>query len=281
MKKNLTAYLAIFASLVFAFSCAKEEGGQEAPITPDTITVSLSLDENNKSIFTDSEGLRWTNTDQLRWISADGSKTATSTNISITNKGYNATFTIEIPGLSGADQTGHFTVNSEDNGSFKFTKSGLSGTDMTVAQEEIGKMNSAYTFLHSGKDITITKGTTSLTDDQAKLAMAGSIIRAIPYTTTHNSEKVLSVGICSNDDVAGTIAYTYTTSGSTSSGITADQAKKYLVNLTAPFSLEGITDKNSSHAIYIPVPTTTIGGYRITVETDQASICSNQMTILS
>lgn len=127
--------------------------------------------------------------------------------------------------------------------------------------------------MHNGNAlITNAKGNVP----KVKMAICGTIVRVMPYTTTHNDEKVLSVQLNTKagTNLIGTVVYDR--KNGTYESATEKKYAAYnniKATLTTPFSLDGVTSKGSSKGIYLPIPATAEGesfeGYQVTVKTDK------------
>lgn len=281
MTKRMNYLLLALITCAAGFvSCVKED----APKTDEskTIQVTVSLGDAVKG-FTDLEGIKWEVGDQIKYAGGVELTSQPLTAEQISADGHTASFTFDAT-LIAADRTGWFVstkCHSSNYTEVEFTLGKDNGNLFT--QDVAGEMNSRYLFLHSGTStINITKDVTP----SFKMDIAGSIFRVIPYTTTYNDEKVLSVKFESNDKVVGTVGYDRG-AGSYNS-VTEVNApngwKAYTfvkVDLGTAFSLNGVTSAENSKGIYLPVAATKadapLNGYKYVVETDKATYTFDAM----
>ena len=201
--KKLNYYFGAALSIVLcAASCQKEN--ELAPSqTNEKISVIVSLGEQTKG-FTDTEGVTWEVGDQIKYAGGVNLTSEPLTALQITNNGHTAAFTFDAS-LIEANRTGWFYSTKCHPGNdteVEFTLGKDNGNLFT--QDVAGEMNKRYLFLHSGT------GLVSITKDVVptiKMDVAGTILRVLPYTSTYNDEKVLSVKFESNDKVVGTVGY--------------------------------------------------------------------------
>ena len=281
MTKRMNYLLLALITCAAGFvSCVKED----APKTDEskTIQVTVSLGDAVKG-FTDLEGIKWEVGDQIKYAGGVELTSQPLTAEQISADGHKASFTFDAT-LIAADRTGWFVstkCHSSNYTEVEYTLGKDNGNLFT--QDVAGEMNSRYLFLHSGTStINITKDVTP----SFKMDIAGSIFRVIPYTTTYNDEKVLSVKFESNDKVVGTVGYDR--GAGTYKSVTEVNApngwKAYTfvkVDLGTAFSLNGVTCAENSKGIYLPVAATkadaTLNGYKYVVETDKATYTFNAM----
>ena len=201
------------------------------------------------------------------------------TEAQISNNGHTAAFTFDAS-LIAADRTGWFCSTKCHPNNYtevEFTLGADNGNVFT--QDVAGEMNKRYLFLHSGT------GLVSITKDVVptiKMDVAGTILRILPYTSTYNDEKVLSVKFESNDKVVGTVGYDR--GAGTYKSVTDVNWKLYnfvQANLGTAFSLAGVTSAETSKGIYMAIPATKadapLNGYKYTVETDKATYTFDAM----
>ena len=281
MTKKINYLLLALAFGASAFSSCVKEEGQETD-TNKTIQVEFSIGDEVKG-FTDMEGVKWEVGDQVKYAGGVELTSAPLTAEQISKDGYTASFTFDAK-LIAENRTGWFVSTKCHPGNYtevEFTLGADNGN--SFIQDVAGEMNSRYLFLHSGTStINITKDVTP----SFKMDIAGSIFRVIPYTTTYNDEKVLSVKFESNDKVVGTVGYDR--GAGTYKSVTEVNApngwKAYTfvkVDLGTAFSLNGVTCAENSKGIYLPVAATkadaTLNGYKYVVETDKATYTFNAM----
>lgn len=276
--KKLNYYLGAALSVVLcAASCQKEN--ELAPSqTNEKISVIVSLGDQTKG-FTDTDGVTWEVGDQIKYAGGVDLTSESLTAGQISDNGHTAAFTFDAS-LIAADRTGWFysTKCHPNNATeVEFTLGADNGNVFT--QDVAGEMNKRYLFLHSGT------GLVSITKDVVptiKMDVAGTILRVLPYTSTYNAEKVLSVKFESNDKVVGTVGYDR--GAGTYKSVTEVNWKLYnyvQANLGTAFSLAGVTSAETSKGIYMAIPATKadapLNGYKYTVETDKATYTFDAM----
>lgn len=281
MKFNINKLLAVLAVASLGVACNKEQLQDEIPSSGNgTVQVVVTIDNEAVKSFSDVEGIQWEVGDQIKYGTYIS---AALTAEQITNNGYTASFTFSDE-LIQADRVGWFCstkCHPQNDTQVEFTLGVDNGNVFT--QDEAGKMNSRYLFLHSGT------GLVNIVKDQVPVVtmeIAGSIFRVIPYTTTYNDEKILSVKLSSNTKLVGTVTYDRGVNSYT--GVTEQNGagwKAYdfvKANLGTPFSLKGVTSAETSKGIYLAVAATPSGkpldGYKYEVETDKANYVFDAMS---
>lgn len=281
MKFNINKLIAVLAVASLGVACNKEQLQDEIPSSGNgTVQVVVTIDNEAVKSFSDVEGIQWEVGDQIKYGTYIS---AALTAEQITNNGYTASFTFSDE-LIQADRVGWFCstkCHPQNDTQVEFTLGVDNGNVFT--QDEAGKMNSRYLFLHSGT------GLVNIVKDQVPVVtmeIAGSIFRVIPYTTTYNDEKILSVKLSSNTKLVGTVTYDRGVNSYT--GVTEQNGagwKAYdfvKANLGTPFSLKGVTSAETSKGIYLAVAATPSGkpldGYKYEVETDKANYVFDAMT---
>lgn len=270
MKRVFYTIIPALAVCALGVSCNKEVLDNE---NEGVTIVRVSLDSDATKSFTDADGIKWEAGMQLKF--ADQSINIVSSPLTadqIGDDGYTADFSFPAS-LNSADRKGWFystTCHASYKSRVEFTLGSKDNLEFT--QDEAGTMNGRHIFLHSGTGtVNIVKGETP----ELELSVIGSIFRVIPYTTAHQDEKILSVAFSSGDNIAGTVEYDRaagTYKGASTYATTA--TKSMTVNLNTPFSLQGVTDRDSSKGIYFALPATETGkplnGYKWVVRTDKA-----------
>lgn len=281
MKFNINKLLAVLAVASLGVACNKEQLQDEIPSSGNgTVQVVVTIDNEAVKSFSDVEGIQWEVGDQIKYGTYIS---AALTAEQITNNGYTASFTFSDE-LIQADRVGWFCstkCHPQNDTQVEFTLGVDNGNVFT--QDEAGKMNSRYLFLHSGT------GLVNIVKDKVPVVtmeIAGSIFRVIPYTTTYNDEKILSVKLSSNTKLVGTVTYDRGVNSYT--GVTEQNGagwKAYdfvKANLGTPFSLKGVTSAETSKGIYLAVAATPSGkpldGYKYEVETDKANYVFDAMS---
>lgn len=281
MTKKINYLLLALAFGASAFSsCVKEEG--QKTDTNKTIQVEFSIGDEVKG-FTDMEGVKWEVGDQVKYAGGVELTSKSLTAEQISKDGYTASFTFDAK-LIAENRTGWFVstkCHPTNNNEVEFTLGADNGN--SFIQDEAGEMNSRYLFLHSGTSlVNIKEGVAP----SVKAKIAGTIFRVIPYTTTYNDEKVLSVKMSSNTDLVGTVGYDR--GAGTYRGVNDIGWKQYnfvKATLGTPFSLTGVTKAEESKGIYLAVAATPaskpLNGYSYVVETDKATYTFNAMDKLA
>lgn len=281
MKFNINKLIAVLAVASLGVACNKEQLQDEIPSSGNgTVQVVVTIDNEAVKSFSDVEGIQWEVGDQIKYGTYIS---AALTAEQITNNGYTASFTFSDE-LIQAVRVGWFCstkCHPQNDTQVEFTLGVDNGNVFT--QDEAGKMNSRYLFLHSGT------GLVNIVKDQVPVVtmeIAGSIFRVIPYTTTYNDEKILSVKLSSNTKLVGTVTYDRGVNSYT--GVTEQNGagwKAYdfvKANLGTPFSLKGVTSAETSKGIYFAVAATPAGkpldGYKYEVETDKANYVFDAMS---
>ena len=280
MKFKINKLLAVLAVASLGVACNKEQLQDEIPSSGNgTVEVVVTIDNEAVKSFSDVEGIQWEVGDQIKYGTYIS---AALTAEQITNNGYTASFTFSDE-LIHADRVGWFCstkCHPQNDIQVEFTLGVDNGNVFT--QDEAGKMNSRYLFLHSGT------GLVNIVKDQVPVVtmeIAGSIFRVIPYTTTYNDEKILSVKLSSNTKLVGTVTYDRGVNSYT--GVTEQNGagwKAYdfvKANLGTPFSLKGVTSAETSKGIYLAVAATPadapLDGYKYEIETDKANYVFSAM----
>ncbi len=281
MTKKINYLLLALAFGASAFSSCVKEEGQETD-TNKTIQVEFSIGDEVKG-FTDMEGVKWEVGDQVKYAGGVILTSDPLTAEQISEDGYTASFTFDAS-LIAENRTGWFVstkCHPGNNDQVEFTLGAENGN--SFIQDEAGKMNSRYLFLHSGTSlVNIEQGV----KPSVKAEIAGTIFRVIPYTTKYNDEKVLSVKMSSNTNLVGTVGYDRgaTKEEDKYKGVNKINWKQYnfvKATLGTPFSLTGVTKAEDSKGIYLAVAATPasapLDGYSYVVETDKATYTFNAM----
>lgn len=243
-----------------------------------TVEVKLTIGQETKG-FSDLEGITWEVGDQIKYAGGAELTSEALKAEDISADGHTATFTFPAS-LNSMDRTGWFSSTKNHPGNHTEVEFTLGKGDGNLfVQEAAGQMNSRYLFLHSGTGLVqIVAGETP----EFNMDIAGTIFRAIPYTTSYNDESVLSVKLASNTNLVGTVAYDR--GAGTYRGVTDInwQAKNFVkVDLGTPFSLQGVATAEDSKGIYIAVAATKadlpLNGYQYVIETDKATYTFDAM----
>lgn len=281
MKKFNSILVAAMGMAALAVSCKQEGLEPVAPEEGQTIKVEVSLGETLKGTFTDREGLRWEVGDVLwcwDWNTNVKFESEALTAEDLSEDGTTASFTFPKELISVDREIVFVSPNNHPDNKMEVTYSMNDDVNLcpefnSFTQDEAGSINKRRLFLHNGNAlITNAKGNVP----KVKMAICGTIVRVMPYTTTHNDEKVLSVQLNTKagTNLIGTVVYDRK-NGTYESATKKNYAayNNIKATLKTPFSLDGVTSKESSKGIYLPIPATAEGesfeGYQVTVETDK------------
>lgn len=281
MKKFNSILVAAMGMAALTVSCKQEGLEPVAPEEGQTIKVEVSLGETLKGTFTDREGLRWEVGDVLwcwDWNTNEKFESEALTAEDLFEEGTTASFTFPKELISVDREIEFVSPNNHPSNKMEVTYSMNNDVNLcsefnSFTQDEAGSINKRRLFLHNGNAlITNAKGNVP----KVKMEICGTIVRVMPYTTTHNDEKVLSVQLNTKagTNLIGTVVYDR--KNGTYESATKKNHTPYNnieARLKTPFSLEGVTSKESSKGIYLPIPATAKGesfeGYQVTVLTDK------------
>lgn len=281
MKKFNSILVAAMGMAALAVSCKQEGLEPVAPEEGQTIKVEVSLGETLKGTFTDREGLRWEAGDVLwcwDWNTNEKFESKALTAEDLSEDHTTASFTFPKELVSVDREIEFVSPNNHPDNKMEVTYAmnndkALCPEFNSFTQDEAGFINKRRLFLHNGNAlITNAKGNVP----KVKMDICGTIVRVMPYTTTHNDEKVLSVQLNTKagTNLIGTVVYDRK-NGTYESATKKNYAayNNIKATLKTPFSLDGVTSKESSKGIYLPIPATAEGesfeGYQVTVETDK------------
>lgn len=281
MKKFNSILVAAMGMAALTVSCKQEGLEPVAPEEGQTIKVEVSLGETLKGTFTDSEGLRWEVGDVLwcwDWNRNEKFESEALTAEDLSTDHTTASFTFPKELISKDREIEFVSPNNHPDNKMEVTYTMNDDVNLcpefnSFTQDEAGSINKRRLFLHNGNAlITNAKGNVP----KVKMEICGTIVRVMPYTTTHNDEEVRSVQLNTKagTNLTGTVVYDRKNGTYTSA-----TEKKYAAHnnikatLKKSFSLDGVTSKGSSKGIYLPIPATAKGesfeGYQVTVETDK------------
>ena len=281
MKKFNSILVAAMGMAALAVSCKQEGLEPVAPEEGQTIKVEVSLGETLKGIFTDREGLRWEVGDVLwcwDWNTNAKFESEALTAEDLSEDHTTASFTFPKELISVDREIEFVSPNNHPDNKMEVTYAMNNDANLcpefnSFTQDEAGSINKRRLFLHNGNAlITNAKGNVP----KVKMDICGTIVRVMPYTTTHNDEKVLSVQLNTKagTNLIGTVVYDRK-NGTYESATKKNYAayNNIKATLKTPFSLDGVTSKESSKGIYLSIPATAEGesfeGYQVTVETDK------------
>lgn len=281
MKKFNSILVAAMGMAALTVSCKQEGLEPVAPEEGQTIKVEVSLGETLKGTFTDSKGLRWEVGDVLwcwDWNTNEKFESEALTEKDLSEDHTTASFTFPKDLVSVDREIEFVSPNNHPDNKMEVTYSmnndpALCTEFNSFTQDEAGSINKRRLFLHNGSTL-ITNAKDNV--PKVKMDICGTIVRVMPYTTTHNDEKVLSIQLNTKagTNLIGTVVY------DRKNGTYESATKKNYTpynnieaRLKTPFSLEGVTSKESSKGIYLPIPATAKGesfeGYQVTVVTDK------------
>lgn len=281
MKKFNSILVAAMGMAALTVSCKQEGLEPVAPEEGQTIKVEVSLGETLKGTFTDSKGLRWEAGDVLwcwDWNTNEKFESEALTEKDLSEDHTTASFTFPKDLVSVDREIEFVSPNNHPDNKMEVTYSmnndpALCTEFNSFTQDEAGSINKRRLFLHNGSTL-ITNAKDNV--PKVKMDICGTIVRVMPYTTTHNDEKVLSIQLNTKagTNLIGTVVY------DRKNGTYESATKKNYTpynnieaRLKTPFSLEGVTSKESSKGIYLPIPATAKGesfeGYQVTVVTDK------------
>lgn len=285
--KKIYTYAAIVALCATAASSCQKEASIATPDTTDKAqtTITFGLPQTRGTF--DENGIKWAAGDVIRF-SNEGLgdvRDITLTSSDISEDGYTATVTADFPNVT----TAVFRVNysPRNNAEWDYGYMGNYCGDgssfaewnkLIVKQSEAGQINKHFLFLHSG----LNKLSFNATDPQSTVSMEilGTIVRVLPYTTTHNDEKIQSVELSTSSDygLGGVITVNYTNGtyrDHQDINWGPDRFKTYQVDLATEFPLTSVSSRATSKAVYFALPATNTGheinGYTIKVTTDKAT----------
>lgn len=281
MKKFNSILVAAMGMAALAVSCKQEGLEPVAPEEGQTIKVEVSLGETLKGTFTDREGLRWEVGDVLwcwDWNTNAKFESEALTAEDLSEDHTTASFTFPKELISVDREIEFVSPNNHPDNKMEVTYAMNNDANLcpefnSFTQDEAGSINKRRLFLHNGNAlITNAKGNVP----KVKMDICGTIVRVMPYTTTHNDEKVLSVQLNTKagTNLIGTVVYDRK-NGTYESATKKNYAayNNIKATLKTPFSLDGVTSKESSKGIYLSIPATAEGesfeGYQVTVETDK------------
>lgn len=247
-------------------------------LTGEIIKVTASAGEPLKG-FTDSKDIFWSVGDQLKYAGGLNLTSAPLKAEDISQDGHHAEFSFDAA-LIADNRTGWFVSTKCHPGNdteVEYTLGNPQGA--SLIQESAGGMNSRYLFLHTGTGLVkIEKGVLPV----LKMAVAGSVFRVIPYTSTYNDESVISVRLESNDYLVGTVRYDRGAGKYEGvNDVNWQKSQRLTVSLKNPFPLAGVTSAESSKGIYMAIAATPEGsplnGYKFIIETDKAKYVFDAM----
>lgn len=285
--KKIYTYAALAALCATAASSCQKEASIATPETTDKTqtTITFGLPQT-KGTF-DENGIKWAAGDVIRFSNEGLGDVLdiTLTNSDISEDGYTATVKADFPNVTTAVFRVNYSPRNASEWDYgymgNYCEDGSSFTEwnkLIVKQSEAGQINKHFLLLHSG----LNKLPFDATNPQATVSMEilGTIVRVLPYTTTHNDEKIQSVELSTSSDygLGGVVKVNYASGQYTDHQEVnwgPDRFKTYQVDLVTEFSLASVSSRAASKAVYFALPATNTGheinGYTIKVTTDKAT----------
>ena len=269
MKTSIIILLAYLTMFVIALSCNKAQS-VDANLT--TVHLGIKGDTYTKADFSDLKGIQWTVGDPVQIVRLNDAGTDLSEVAVPVISGISADkYTATVSAAFAADKSYAFRYKHNGLNEFVFANN--------LTQPAAGTMPSDYLHLHSGNTVAALSSSdidAGATDVSMKIA--GTILRFMPFTSTYTGESVKSISFEADSYILGTVGYNYHSDGSFKDFgggryfWDGNQHKTGMVKLSSSFSLSGVTSKELSSGIYLPIPAQagTISGYRVIVETDAA-----------
>jgi hypothetical protein len=263
--KKITLLLIAF---LFAFiSCEKQT---KEPVVVDDNSCLITLGVDTKAQMTDENGIQWETGDPVQIITP--------------NAGNDNESELAAPVVSGLSDNDHvasisYALEAGKQYGFRFNFNGVDEFvfSNSVIQPTAGVLPKAYLHMHSGKTMaSVTSEEVAAGAVSRSMEIAGTIIRFLPYTTTHSSESVQSIEFKCDSWAFGTVRYNYFTGAFDPWGedlfYAGNRQKNGTVSLTTPFSLASASSKENSKGLYLPIAAQagTINGYTVVVTTDVA-----------
>lgn len=244
--KTVYALSMLAALSVAAFvSCQKEYDSISEEPNADEITVTVNTVAPTKANFTDGDGMYWTTGESLSAYYSGGNTSATASLIE-DNK-YNASYSFTM----STSNTYVFRKNAHNENEYAYSNN--------ITQTYAGTMNSNYLFLHSGRTYHYTPDVDNPTVN-VEMKLAGAILRFIPFHSDGATVSIKSLTLTASNNFIGTVAYDYSTGGyRTMAGdvYIYGATNNATVTLTNAFDITGITTRDASSGIYLPVPVST------------------------
>ena len=275
MKKTIRIWAAALTASVLSFAACSEKLDPAAQNATRTIkvTANVELGEAGSAVSTRAN---WTDGKGLQWDASD----ATKLGLVDDKGGINASTAMTV----AADGTAVFTggVNAEAT---KFLASypkvnagvndGCSTVYFTIAsaqtQAAAGAMESA-----DGKVAMVGKAPIDLSSEvseySASMRMISSLVRFLVYSAEGKTDKVKSVSVTSNVDIAGArVAIVNWSNEGNYEFNGGEVSKTATVTLSEQFDLNGITSKDDTKGIYLGLIPATSKTTTYTVTTDKGA----------
>ncbi len=290
--KKIYCIAAMSALAILSIACSKEE--TTPPYASQTrqikVTVTAELPSNDaatnnlpsndaatKATWADGEGFNWDATADAADFGLIGNDGTAVKSTAVTLTDGSATITAETSSEDGTLLHVFYPASQWYNAAgsttqadswFNFATSGNGVQTQAVA----GTLDNV-----DGKVVMVSRTPLTLSTDELKvsLKMVSSLVRFIVYSESGSTESVKSVSITaasSTRNLWGQMQAISKFDGSGTSWInSAVGSTTASVELTTPFSLDGITSAAQSSGIYLGVIPTTLTGYTYTVTTDKAA----------
>lgn len=268
MKKTVLLISCFVAAFIMMPSCSRVENVDSKQTT---VYLGIKGDAYTKAEFTDLKGIQWTAGDPVQIVRINDAGTemiqvSAPVITGLSDDKYTAT----VSGAFEADKKYVFRYKHNGTNEFVFANN--------LTQAAAGTLSSNYLHLHSGNtamalDATdISSGSTNV-----KMKIAGTILRFLPFTSAFGEESVKSISFEADSYILGTVGYNYHSDGSFHTWgedvfYSGNRQKEGIVTLSSAFPLSGVTSKDLSSGIYLPIAAQagTISGYKISVMTDAA-----------
>lgn len=276
--KIILKYIAPAVAAVCAMAaCEKEISAPEVQDGPEYIITASMNDELTKAVIADGESVKWAKGDVVKLAAKEGNSPE---------------FTVGEDGLTELILTATGLTEGTD---FVLLKTNHSAKDFAnteikfpaeQTQAEAGVLNSEAIVLQSPvtKIPVVAEGEESVVIP-VKMNIVGSLYRFIPYTTSYNGEKIMSISFISADkNIAGNgavIGKDYNTPelyrqvdrtmGAECVIFWNATSKEVKTTLGTPFDLSGVTSAETSKGIYMSLAPISMAGYKYIVRTDVAT----------
>lgn len=269
MKKIYQLFFYCIAAFLVVTSCGKVEKGK---YNLTTIHLGIKGETFTKADFSDLSGIQWSTGDPVQIVRLNDAGTdVAEVSVPVISGISVDKYTATVSAAFEADKSYVFRYKHNGTNEFVFANN--------LTQPAAGTMPSDYLHLHSGnKVVSLSSDVIDAGSAEVTMKIAGTILRFMPFTSTYNTESVKSVSFEADSYILGTVGYNYHSDGSFkdfgggSPFWGGNQHKTGMVKLTSSLSLSGVTSKELSSGIYLPIPAQagTISGYRVIVETDAA-----------
>lgn len=269
--KNFLLILAALCTAALA-ACSKDAVESATPDDPRKVSLRIIADAFASETTADAAPVtrvEYADRLGLRWQAADAEKmavcclsggtwsTVATRSIAIGDD-LKATFEADVP-RSTTQAYFYYPYSSTDNGTkHKFV------FDRIVTQPAAGRSENFSLAARTVTDV-VEAGWTAT----PQFKLVGAVVRLIVYSGTATDERVLSVQLKANAELASTeYEYDLATGSAEALGI---RYRDVTVELTEPYSLEGVTSADRAKGIYMPIRPATTKGYSYVVTTDKGT----------